>query len=162
VRVEHGIRTTIDAPLDAVWAVLGEFGDVAWYPQVSAVELVGGEPVRVGSIRQIWTVHGATIRERLEGLGPGHQFSYSFDGAPIVPVQGGRTTVSAVVPEASPDKTVVAWRGEFDVADAEVGQTVEHINCDVVWPGLVAALASKLGVDHTLATTDQAEEGQIP
>lgn len=33
------------------------------------------------------------------------------------------------------------------------GPTVEHINCHIVWPATLDALASILGVKHTLGTT---------
>lgn len=152
--IEHGIRATIHAPIDQVWAVLGSFGDMSWLPGITSGTLIGDETVHLGSVREMRTLDGSTIRERLDGWGPGRSFTYSFLLSPI-PVNSSRTTVTATPAEANPDSaTTVTWHGQFDVGDDETGRTVEHLNRDIVWPVLVAALASTLGADHTINQPD--------
>ncbi len=158
MHIEHEIRATVQAPIEAVWELLGSFGDMSWSPEVTASHLLGGDSTQhVGSVREIQTPEGGTIRERLVEVGPGRSFAYSFDGTPPIPVTSSRTTVTATSATAG-SATIVTWHGEFEVADDDTRRTVEHINLEVVWPALIAALASALGVEHTIDTSNSTSE----
>lgn len=122
MRIEHEIHATIPAPIETVWTLLGSFGDMSWNPDITACALIGGDTRHVGSIREMHTREGTTIRERLDAIGPGYSFAYSFDGVPPGPVSSSSITVTAASAAAAPDAaTTVTWRGVFDVADEHTG-----------------------------------------
>lgn len=157
MQIEHGICAPVHAPSDVVWGVLGSFGETGWYPQLKSVQLIGGEPARAGSVREIRSEDGTTIRERPGAL-TDHSFTCSFDGPAPFPVASARVTVTAAA-SGSPGATCISWQGEFEVADAAAGRTVEHINTDVVWPALAGALAARLGVTYSLGARDRSPAG---
>lgn len=162
VRAEHQIRASIHASLQDVWDVLGAF-DMSWNPGVERSVLIDADPLRAGSVRELRTGDGQVIRERLESYGPGPTFSYSFLGEPPLPVTSSLVTVTATQHNAGTSpRTTVIWHGVFDVADGATREMVEHVNCDIVWPATVAALAATLGVEHTLDTADHKEGSDRP
>jgi hypothetical protein len=55
----------IAAPPKAVWAVVGQFGDGSWHPLIANLQTTG---MGIGQLRQIETIDGKTIVERLESI----------------------------------------------------------------------------------------------
>ena len=53
------------APPQAVWAVVGQFGDGSWHPLIANLQTTG---MGVGQFRRIETIDGKTIVERLESI----------------------------------------------------------------------------------------------
>jgi hypothetical protein len=53
------------APPQAVWAVVGQFSDGSWHPLIANLQTTG---MGVGQLRQIETLDGKTIVERLESI----------------------------------------------------------------------------------------------
>ena len=153
LRIAHTVQATIDAPVDTVWALLGSFGDLSWNPGVRRAHLLDHESAHVGSVREMHLADGSVVRERLDALGPGHRFTYSFDGTPPIPVSRSSTTVTAATAGDPARGTAITWHGEYDVADHDTARQVEHVNLDLVWPASIGALAAALGVDHTLGHT---------
>lgn len=157
MRIEHAIRGTIRAPRADVWALVGAFEDQSWSPGVRSCDLVDEEgAARVGSIRLIQTTEGSTIFERLEDIDPGRSLAYSFVGNPPIPVLTSRNTITLTdSPDSAGGSTDITWSGAYDVLGDDDRRAVEHVNLRVVWPALVGALASNLGVEHSLDTSVQ-------
>jgi hypothetical protein len=98
----------IDAPSDAVWAVVGDF---AGFVKVlgAPVELEGEG---VGSRRTI-TLGDAAIVERLEELDHDRQrISYSILEAGPLPVQNYRSTMQLT--PAGEGRCTVSWQSDFE------------------------------------------------
>src|SRR5262245_48773798 len=74
-RMGHAKATgTISAPVDKVWAIVRDFGNLAW----GGIPGVTLEGEGIGAVRT-FTSRGVTIRERLEALDDlGHTLSYSI------------------------------------------------------------------------------------
>lgn len=76
--------TSIDAPADAVWAVLADFAAIsAWAPNVDHSCLLSDQTEGVGMIRRIQTGR-MTLLETVEAWEPGVSLSYRITGLPPV------------------------------------------------------------------------------
>jgi uncharacterized membrane protein len=74
-RLEQTIE--IDAPADAVWKVLGDFGNVAhWAPSVRRSRLNGDLTQGVGAERVLRHVWGFRLVETVTAWNEAHDFSY--------------------------------------------------------------------------------------
>lgn len=75
----------LNHPMEAVWAVLSNFGDLSWSPDVT-VDRVEGEGV--GMIRHVSAVRGdGTAVERLDSLDEAtHSYAYSIVGKSPLPM----------------------------------------------------------------------------
>ncbi|BDB44093.1 SRPBCC family protein [Mycobacterium kiyosense] len=111
------VSCTIDADVDAVWAVLGDFhGLPRWIARIRASESENGSgPATVGSVRRLTLEpDGQTARERLIGYdAPGRRYSYEFADEIPFPVSTYRGTVHAL-PITETGTTFLEWYGEFD------------------------------------------------
>jgi len=122
-----GVATSavLDAPIEAVWAIVSDFGNLQrWHPMVARCEADGDA---VGSMR---TVHFADwwASERLERLDPqAHVFGYAVVDSSRPPNIGvnGSITLS----EAGPGRTRVDWMS---------GHPDDHPHAAVVNPALEA------------------------
>jgi hypothetical protein len=116
------VSTTVDAPVAAVWAVLGEFHGIAgWVGRIRSAEPGNGAANAVGSVRVLtMEPDGRTVRERLCSYdGSGRRYSYEFAGEPPFPVRAYTGTVRAL-PVTETGATFVEWWGEFDCDSALV------------------------------------------
>jgi hypothetical protein len=115
------VSTVLDAEIDAVWAVLGDFHGLAgWIGRIrESVAEDGTGPGAVGSVRRLTLDPGRRqVRERLVGYdATAHRYSYEFaDTIPYL-VRSYRGTVH-LLPVTEPGGTFLEWFGEFD-CDAE-------------------------------------------
>jgi carbon monoxide dehydrogenase subunit G len=122
------VSSTLDADLATVWSVLGDFhGMAAWIGRIERSEPEGGEGRgAVGSVRCLTLTGGMRARERLVHYdGPGHRYSYEFDGedGPF-PVASYRGTVH-LLPVTETGATFIEWYGEYDCDTALVEQLRE-------------------------------------
>jgi NADPH2:quinone reductase len=110
-------NTVIEAPVDAVWALLRNFGKVAkWHPDVreSRIES-GGTGQTPGDIRSITLRDGTSIREQLLAISDASRsYTYSVIEAPL-PIRDHRSTVR--LSAAPNDRTAITWTAEFTVDD---------------------------------------------
>ena len=115
---------TISAPVDKVWAIVRDFGNLAW-GGISVLTLEGSG---VGAVRTFSAV-GVTIRERLETLDElGHSLSYSIVEPSSIPWTGHLARI-ALSPQLD-GGTHVEWSGRFEprgLSEEQVGAIVRGI-----------------------------------
>ena len=115
------VSSIIDADVDAVWSVLGDFhGLPAWIGRIRSSEPENGSgPGTVGSVRRLTLEpDGHSARERLVGYdAPGRRYSYEFADEIPFPVSTYRGTVHAL-PITDAGMTFLEWYGEFDCEQA--------------------------------------------
>jgi hypothetical protein len=84
----------IEAPVDALWKVLADFGEVSWMQGITKVE-VSGEGV--GMTRRIFAGGDASINEVLESIDEGkRQIGYAIPENVPMPVTDYHATCTAV------------------------------------------------------------------
>ncbi len=114
-----GLSVSVSQNLSAdpaeVWREIGRFGQLAWHPAV-ATTVVQGNPERVGAVREVTTVDGAVLVEKLLAH-DAHQHSlrYRVEHWPL-PVTGYVSTLQ-VRPGRFGGSTVV-WSSQFRRTDA--------------------------------------------
>lgn len=101
----------INAPVDKVWAVVGNFQDMSWHPAIAKTEGKGGNDAN--ATRTLTLKNGGTIDEQLDRY-DAEEHSYSYEitkvDVKVLPVNdySSRITVTA-----DGDKSVVEWHGAF-------------------------------------------------
>lgn len=105
-------QISIDAPPDAVWQRVRDFGKLqSWHPAIESTDLVGG-PTEVGAIRTLHLKGGGTVVEELKRYSEEeHHFSYRMKDPGPIPVTNYSSTLS-VLPGTGGGSTV-EWRGAF-------------------------------------------------
>jgi len=112
--VEVRRSTIIDAPIEAVWAILRDFnGHESWHPAVATSAIDGGEPSDViGAVRRFRLADGSELREQLLSLSDrDRSFSYCILEAPL-PLMGYVATVT-LKPVTDGNRTFWEWRSTF-------------------------------------------------
>jgi NADPH:quinone reductase len=107
--------TIVDAPIDAVWAVLRDFnGHDQWHPAVKTSVIEDGLPSDlIGAVRDFQLADGSRIKEQLLSLSDrDHSFSYCILEAPI-PLFGYVAKVR-LKPVTDKNQTFWEWRCTFD------------------------------------------------
>jgi hypothetical protein len=133
----------IDAPAGDVWAVLRNFHDLGWAPEVvTKVEAVGGrEADQIGARR----ILNDAFHETLLSLDDrGRTLSYSIDDGPgPVSKEAVRNYVGRVSarPVTLDGRTFVEWESTYDSPDdASVGDL-----CNPIYQALLRALQAHFG-----------------
>ncbi|HPG89709.1 MAG TPA: SRPBCC family protein [Hyphomicrobium sp.] len=101
----------INAPVEKVWEVIGNFQDMGWHPAFKKTEGTGGNDV--GATRKLTLDGGATIDEKLiKYNADGKSLSYEITAVDVkvVPISNYSSTIS-VTGDAS--KSTVEWKGAF-------------------------------------------------
>jgi hypothetical protein len=137
--------TVIEAPVEAVWALLENFGDVSrWHPDVPESRIEdGGAGRKWGDIRSIKLRDGTPIREKLLAISDAlKSYTYSVIEAPL-PIRNHSSTVSL---SATPDnRTAITWTADFIVDDgidaAAIAAGVKAGVIDLGFEGLKATVA---------------------
>ncbi len=128
----------VPASPEEVWAVIGDFGQIAeWHPACSASssETVHGE-VR----RTIVVGDGGRLVERLEELDDtAHTYSYSILEGPL-PVKDYLSKLSV---EADGEGSLILWSGRFNAKDVD-DDRAKGVIAGIYEIGL-AALKKRLG-----------------
>ncbi|SFT28882.1 SRPBCC family protein [Methylobacterium sp. yr668] len=103
---------TIQAPPEAVWKVVGDFGGIGrWHPDVAKAEASGGNVE--GTTRRVTLKAGGTLVEGLdEWLADGRTYSYRMSDPDLkaLPVSSYSATLT-VTPDGTGSK--VSWIGRF-------------------------------------------------
>ncbi len=101
----------INAPVDKVWAVIGNFHDMSWHPAIAKTEGTGGnEP---NAKRKLTLGSGGTMDEQLlKYNAENHSYSYEITEVDVktLPVNNYSSTLSV---SGEGDKSTVEWRGAF-------------------------------------------------
>jgi len=101
----------INAPVDKVWAVIGNFQDMSWHPAIAKTEGKGGNDVN--ATRTLTLKSGGTIDEQLDKYNAADHF-YAYEitkvDVKVLPINdySSRITVTA-----NGDKSTVEWHGAF-------------------------------------------------
>jgi len=113
---ETRVSATISAPVERVWALLRNFGDLSYFLAAEGVELLdSASPTTVGAFRRITLAGGGTGVEQLLGLSDlRHRLEYRYIDDPDLPFRNYVAEVSLI--EITLDnRTLVDWRACYDV-----------------------------------------------
>jgi uncharacterized protein YndB with AHSA1/START domain len=87
---EFTITRQIDAPVETVWAVLDDFGDIQrWNPGVSASALTSQGPVGEGSTRHCDFAPFGGVNERIDRYEPNRRLTVNLHETFKLPISGG-------------------------------------------------------------------------
>lgn len=117
--VEVKRELVVDAPLDAIWAKIGEACSLKlWSPGVKDCT---EKKVHGDIVRTITADNGGQFVEQIVASGNGF-YSYRVLKSPLP--MSNYIGLFAMHPDANDaSKTLVTWRGEFDVADKDRAMT---------------------------------------
>ncbi len=134
----------IEAPVEAVWAVVRDFNGLPGYvPGVAASSIEDGRDAdSVGCVRALTLADGGFCTERLLALDDSrYRVTYAFV-IPAFPITDYRATIE-LIPVTAGNRTYVQWSGEFNEAPDDAGKW-EAVISQQVFAGGLAALAGKL------------------
>jgi NADPH:quinone reductase-like Zn-dependent oxidoreductase/uncharacterized protein YndB with AHSA1/START domain len=137
VRVRRS--AVVDAPVEAVWALLRDFNaHDRWHPAVAASRMEGRQPAdRVGGVRAFRLRDGGALRERLIALDDrARRLTYTILDAPM-PLDGYVATLSAT-PVTDGDRTFLEWESRFDPPEADAARLTRLVAEDIYEAGLAA------------------------
>ena len=107
--IQSSFKTTIHAPADVIWQVIGDFGTACQYLARVIECMVAGEGV--GARRTLTSTDGSTIIERLETLdGATHRLSYAL--LTDTPFRNCLTTMQ--VRDLGQGQAEVEWSATFE------------------------------------------------
>jgi hypothetical protein len=101
----------INAPVDKVWKVVGNFQDMSWLPIVAKTEGKGGNDS--DATRTLTLKNGGTVEEQLDRYdAEEHMYSYEITkvDVKVLPVNDYSSRITV---EADGDKTKVTWWAGF-------------------------------------------------
>lgn len=141
----------IDAPVEAVWAVLGDFGSISrWAPNVDHSSLMTEQCEGIGVVRRVLT-GGTALLETTERWEDRAEISYRVSGLPSVM----KSVTNTWRLGGSGDQTVVVLTTEIDAGSRHYQQLLAKAlggslgkTSDQMLAGLVDAMASR-SVDDT-------------
>jgi hypothetical protein len=137
--------SVIDAPADAVWAVIRDFNALPrWTPFVVESRIEGGLPAdRVGCVRNFRLRDGGVIREQLLALSDyDFQCTYAILDSPM-PVDSYVATLK-LTPVTDGNRTFAEWSAEFECSPERQQEVAEQIGQGV----FQAALSQLKSVVH--------------
>ncbi len=135
----------IDAPVEAVWAEVRDFGALSrWADGIAQSAIEDGRASdSVGCVRALTLGDGTRLRERLLELDDcRYRFAYNFETPPF-PVENYHAQFE-LIPVIDGERTFAQWSARFDEAPADRGKYVEIVSRDVFAGGLrsLAALVA--------------------
>jgi NADPH2:quinone reductase len=137
------VRSTIvEAPIEAVWAVLRDFnGHDRWHPIVAESHVEGERaPDEIGAVRNFRLRNGAQLREQLLELDDrAHRFTYCILDSPI-PLIGYVATVT-LKRVTDGNRTFWDWRSQFAAPPGLEGQLARMVGEEVYDSGIAAIRA---------------------
>jgi len=135
--------TIIDAPVEAVWAMVRDFNGLpSWVSAIADTAIEDGQPAdAVGCVRSMHLQDGTHLRERLLSLDDcTYSFSYNFE-KPAFPV-GNYHAEFRLIPVTDGDRTFAEWRSTFDERPEDAGK-YEDIISNAVFSAGLASLREK-------------------
>jgi NADPH:quinone reductase len=167
-RVNIRRSTVIDAPVEAVWAVLRNFNSHhAWHPAVSASAIENGEASdKVGCVRNFRLKNGSHIREQLLFLSDAKRgFGYCILEAPA-PLRKYVASVR-LRPVTSDDSCLMEWQASFEPPPQERVRLERFVREEIIEAGFAGlrraltagALAARVDRPSVSARAGAATEG---
>lgn len=139
VRVQ--VIRELDAPVDTVWAVVSDFGNVSWAAPETQVDVIGEG---VGMVRRMHTPGGA-VEEVLETCDAAtRSFSYRIPGAMPMPVSDFHAWVQ--LEPIGDARTHISWN-----ASAKTLPGLTGAEAQALFEGLYGGLLDALTVHVTKA-----------
>ena len=109
-------KIELNAPADKVWALVGNFGDLAaWHPALSKSETSSGTNNKPGAVRDLTLKGGGKIAEKLHAYSA-KNMSYKY-GIIEGPVPFSHYVSIISVKSAGAGKSIVIWKGTFKRQD---------------------------------------------
>jgi hypothetical protein len=132
-------RATVNAPVDKVWATIGDFCGVKnWASVITKCEITRKDDSTI--YRTLTLNNGAVIVEKLLAWdGDHHSYSYAIVDSPL-PVQGYKSTLKV---EGSGSTSEIIWTGNFqpkEVSEDEAKKVVSGM-----YAGAIDGIKAKLG-----------------
>jgi hypothetical protein len=138
--VPHIIKSTIlDAPTDAVWAVLRDFnGHERWHPAVATSSIERAHPAdKIGCVRRFRLKDGSELREQLLALSDLEQtLSYSLLDTPI-PMFNYVAHVR-LLPVTDGDRTFWHWESRFTTKPEDSRRITQMVAEEIYQAGFEA------------------------
>ncbi len=108
--IEHSI--VIEAPPDAVWAVVGDFvGLNNWYPPIPESRLILGRNNEVGAIRELRRGNGTKVEEKLVEYDPYNRtLTYTYAEGEVMSSDYFATVTVKAAPGGN---SLVEWKARF-------------------------------------------------
>lgn len=103
----------IEAPMERVWAAIGDYRDMSWHPAIAKAEVTGALEPETAK-RTLTFQGGGIVTDTLIKLMPEeHTIGFRTEEADqkVLPVTGYASTL--IVHEIAPGRTSVEWRGAF-------------------------------------------------
>ncbi len=131
--------TVIDAPADAVWAILRDFnGHASWHPAVASSTLEDGAVGdQIGAVRAFRLTDGARIREQLLSHAA-HEMAFSYCILEAAAPLRNYVASMRVRPVTSSGGCMVEWRATFDPPRAEKDRLIRFVQDEIIDAGLRA------------------------
>jgi hypothetical protein len=104
-------KIEINAPVDKVWAVVGNFQDMSWHPAFAKTEGTGGNDV--GATRKLTLQSGGVINEKLTKYSAeerGLTYEITDVDVKVLPVTNYSAQMNVT---GTAEKTIVEWRAAF-------------------------------------------------
>lgn len=112
---KFGVKEIVDFPIEQVWGLLGDFGNVSWVPGIGDSVRLEGEGV---GMSRFFGAPGAEIQETLKAFdAEARTFSYEIPNNLPLPLNGYLATV--VVRDAGDGKTEISWSCEAEPSGTE-------------------------------------------
>lgn len=112
LRIKESVE--INAPAEAVWAKVGNFGDMSWHPAIVKTEITSGNNNEVGANRTLTLPDGGTVKEVLTVRDEtGMTLKYEITDS-VLPV---REYGATLLVKSANGKTTVTWRSMFKRKD---------------------------------------------
>jgi hypothetical protein len=102
----------INAPAEKIWAVIGNYQDMGWHPDIGKTEAKDGNEPEV-TTRKLTFKSGAVFTDKLTRYEPEAKviaFLTDVEDHKALPVEGYSTTLSV---KSEGDKSIVEWKGAF-------------------------------------------------
>ena len=139
--IEVSVSGEIEAPVDALWKVIADFGEVGWMQGIDRVEVTGEGP---GMVRAIYAGGGDTpVLEELEFLEEdAKRIGYTIPENNPMPVESYHATMTAV--DLGGGKSRLDW-----ACKCEPGPGVDAAQAKATVEGMYGVLISwvKAGVE---------------
>jgi len=137
--VEVKIVRELDAPVDALWAVLGKFGDLSWVPGPEKVEVIGSGP---GMRRRLYMPGGAEPFDEVLVAqdDQAKKFVYDIPKCAMIPFDDYRAEVSLTA--LGNHRARLVWESRFDNGSTPADQARAMI--EGAYNMMIDALAARV------------------
>lgn len=131
-------ETELDIPAADLWALLGDFGNMMWVPNVASCEVQGDG---VGMVRILKTDDGLEVREYLDALdNAAMHLAYSIPKDAPMPILEYRATID--ISDLGQGRSAISWKGYGE----EQGMSAEEADAMMagMYKGFVELAAAKI------------------